>query len=341
MQNTIAISTGPSTHLDHLGVLAHLLGVPLIVTEEKTFHLAKKFYPDLKIQVKDPSELSIDFLAGFDRILQCGQFWAVDLVPMIELMHHKKVRILFCPHGNSDKGHSAKKLPPQDIALVYGNQMATSLKEKEALCNEMIITGNYRFPFYRKKQNFYDNYAEEIVFSELDPRRRTLLYTPSWNDGENLSSFFSSAGKAIEQLTKRFNLIVKLHPLLEEHHPAETEYLLSHYQKSSHLLILQEFPPIYPLLARASAYIGDFSSIGYDFLAFDRPLFFLNSEKDSLFLHKCGMTIPYDVDLCSFIETKWNENQNRFASARRKAYQYAFGEEREASNLKNEILSKS
>ena len=338
MQTNIAISTGPHTHLDHLGVLAVLLNIPLIVTEEKTYQLAKKFYPDLQVFLKSPEELSLQFLAQFDRILQCGQFWAVELVPMIELLHRKRVRILFCPHGNSDKGHSIKELPPQDITLVYGDQMALSLQKKGS-CSPMIQTGNYRFPYYRKKQAFYDACAEAAIFKELHPKRKTLLYAPSWNDGENLSSFFSQSGKVIEQLTKKFNLIVKLHPLLEEHHPAETEYVLSHYEKSPHLLILQDFPPIYPLLARSSAYIGDFSSIGYDFLAFDRPLFFLNSSKESLFLQHCGITISPEENICSVVESLWNENQHKFSSMRRKTYQHAFGQEQEPRQLRNSILS--
>ena len=32
-----AISTGPDTHLDHLGVLAALLHIPLIVPDEKNY----------------------------------------------------------------------------------------------------------------------------------------------------------------------------------------------------------------------------------------------------------------------------------------------------------------
>ncbi|MES2345273.1 MAG: CDP-glycerol glycerophosphotransferase family protein [Chlamydiota bacterium] len=341
MQNSIAISTGPDTHLDHLGVLADLLEIPLIVTEEKTFHLAKKFYPNLKVFLKSPNDLSLDFIAKFDRLLQCGQFFALDLQPLIELLYRKQIRILFCPHGNSDKGHLTNKLPPQDVAFVYGDQMKNIFSKKEVSYNSLITTGNYRFPYYRKNQTFYDQWADIEIFSKLCPKRKTLLYAPTWNDGENLTTFFSEGGRVIEELIRKFNLIVKLHPLLEEHHPAEVAYLLSHYERTSHLLILQKFPPIYPLLARTSAYLGDFSSIGYDFLSFDRPLFFLNPSNLSLFLHNCGMTIPPNENICTFIENNWHENQNAFRHSRRKTYRYAFGEEQMLSKIKNEILSKS
>jgi UDP-N-acetylglucosamine 2-epimerase len=341
MHNTIAISTGPNTHLDHLGVLADLLEIPLIVTEEKTFLLAKKYYPNLKIFLKDPNELSIDFLAQFDQLLQCGQFFALELVPLIELLHQKRIRICFCPHGNSDKGHLAKTLPKQDIAFVYGNQMKDFFLKKGGEYNALITTGNYRFLYYRKNQSFYDKWADTEVFSKLDSKRKTLLYAPTWNDGENLTTLFAEGERIIKELTQKFNVIIKLHPLLEEHHPAEIAYLISLYEKTPHLLILQDFPPIYPLLARTSAYIGDFSSIGYDFLLFDRPLFFLNPSNTTPLLHKSGMTIPPNTNTCHFIEAKWHENQNQFQAIRRKTYQYAFGEERSPSKIKNEILSKS
>lgn len=341
MNKTIAISTGPATHLDHLGVLCILLGIPLIVTEESTYRLAKKYYPELQVFHKDPGDLSIDFLAQFDRILQCGQFWAVELKPLIELLYGKKVRIIFCPHGNSDKGHSVQKLPPQDIALIYGDQMQDLFKEKGVSASTLIRSGNYRFPYYRKQRNFFDAKADEEVFSKLDPRRRTLLYAPSWNDGENFSSFFDGAEKTLKELVSKFNVILKLHPLLEEHHPAETIYISAQLESLSNLALLREFPPIYPLLARSSAYIGDYSSIGYDFLAFDRPLFFLNPQPVSLTLHKCGLTLPVDGPIASFIEKRWGENQHTYSPLRRKAYHYAFGEEQIASKLRNEILSKS
>jgi CDP-glycerol glycerophosphotransferase (TagB/SpsB family) len=61
--------------------------------------------------------------------------------------------------------------------------------------------------------------------------------------------------------------------------------------------LLEHFPPIYPLLDRTDAYIGDMSSIGYDFLAYERPLFFLTKEKadplsnPSAFLMRCGQQV--------------------------------------------------
>lgn len=333
---SLAISTGPSTHLDHLGVLAAILNIPLIVTEEKTFQLAQRFYPGLNAILKEPRDITLDFLAQQNKIFQCGQFWALELMPLIELLYRKKVEILFCPHGNSDKGHSALALPGQETALLYGQQMVDLYQEKGQV-KKLILTGNYRYLYYREHQSFYNAIAQREIFSKLSQSKRTLLYAPSWNDGENISSFFSSAKRVIEELTPDFNLILKLHPFLEEQHPAETFHLLSQYENRKNLLILEEFPPIYPLLARCDAYLGDFSSIGYDFLAFDRPLFFLNPSGKSLCLHRCGITLPPEQKIASFIETAWEECHSKFSEIRRQVYRYAFGEEKKLSQLKSAL----
>jgi hypothetical protein len=146
MLNSVAISTGPITHLDHLGVLSILLDIPLIVTSEEAFAAAKRFYPLAKVQLRELSELTLDHLAlSYDALFYCGKFWASELLPAIELLYKKKMRLVFCPHGNSDK---EKKMVQQDIALVYGEQMASLYKSQEGL----VRTGNYRYQFYRKNR---------------------------------------------------------------------------------------------------------------------------------------------------------------------------------------------
>src|SRR5579863_8142399 len=103
----VAILTGPSTHLDHLGVLSTLLHVPLIVTEDETYRLAQDYYPDLTPELKGLDELSLAYLAAhYDMILETGKCFAAELTPLFQLWFQKTMRFVFCPHGNSDKGHS-------------------------------------------------------------------------------------------------------------------------------------------------------------------------------------------------------------------------------------------
>ena len=102
-------------------MLSSILNIPLIVTEEKTFRLAQQFYPDLNVTLYDLNDLTMEFLAkNYDLIFQTGKFWAAELGPFMELLFQKKMRFVFCPHGNSDKGHSLQNHVEQDIFLVMG-----------------------------------------------------------------------------------------------------------------------------------------------------------------------------------------------------------------------------
>ena len=81
--------------------------------------------------------------------------------------------------------------------------------------------------------------------------------------------------------TEHLSLVIKPHPQL----PAEKI-------ERPNTLSPHRFPADYPLLNRLDIYIGDMSSIGYDCLAFDKPMFFLNqNDREGLYLFGCGVEI--------------------------------------------------
>ena len=340
-----AISTGPDTHLDHLGILAAILDVPLIVTDRKSYELAQLFYPQAKPQFMEHGELGLDFLAAnFDLLFSCGKFWCLELQPLFQLLFQKKMRFVFCPHGNSDKGSTlaAGDHPPQDIALVYGEHMHNLLQRTGALSQvgTTITTGNYRYPFYLQHRAFYDTLAQEKIFCRFASDKKTILYAPTWASSENPTAFYKACTQLVQQLGPSYNLLIKPHPFLEEEQPAHLAYLQSSYAHLPHVAFVTGFPAIYPLLAKADIYIGDFSSVGYDFLAFDRPLYFFNPRQKEVkenarpLLYKCGIEIPLHAsqDLKKFLD----ETENTPNSARREIYAHAFGQTR--TNLKEEII---
>lgn len=344
---SIAILTGPDTYLDHIGVLCTILQIPLIITEVETFNAAKEFYPQLDAHHVEIADLSLSFLAeNFDVIFQSGRFWNLELGSVIELLYKKKMRFVFCPHGNSDKGYSFKIHTTQDVSLVYGEHMLSLLEMSKALdyITSTVKTGNYRLPFYLQNKKFYDDAAKKRLQELLYPQKRTILYAPTWHDGENPSSFFSSCKKMISSLNGEYNLIIKLHPFLEHFHPAETYSVLSHYENIKGTIFLNKFPAIYPILSLSDLYVGDFSSIGYDFLAFDRPMFFFNTlEKNAAntpgyFLHQCGIEIPSNVDLKEFLALNLSSCKTDYREKRKEIYNYAFGKEKQSDQLKNEIF---
>lgn len=342
---TVSILTGVNTHLDHLGVLSHLLKIPLIVTEEQTYALAKKYYPDLDVLLRSFSDLSLQHLADhFDVIFETGKFWAADLSSSLKLLHDKDLHFVFCPHGNSDKGHSMKELVSQDISLVYGEHLIEILKRNGSFqkIKKIIKTGNYRYTYYKQHKIFYDQIADHEVFHRFKDTKPVVLYAPTWNNAENPTSFFSSTETIIEQLANDFNLLIKLHPFLEEHYPAHVYALTSCYQGHESALFLSNFPPIYPLLERSAIYIGDYSSIGYDFLAFNKPLFFLPSQRASYLspLYQCGPSL-FSEDLAhlnEIIKTHLQKRLDPYSILRHQTYLYAFGEERAADELRADIF---
>jgi hypothetical protein len=350
LKRAAAILTGPETHLDHLGIISELLKIPLIVTEQETFDIAKIFYPHFDIHLMDMADISLHFLAdNFDVIFHSGKFWNLEISAAIELLHKKKVHFIYCPHGNSDKGSTLKDHVDQDICLYYGKHMLDLLTRSGAVnkVKHLIATGNYRHRYYEKNKHFYDPLIKKKISSFLQKNKKTILYAPTWNDGENLSSFFSSCDSLINQLHTDYNFIIKLHPFLETFHPAHTFAITEKYKNIEGLLFITKIPTIYPILSISDVYIGDFSSIGYDFLLFNRPMFFLTdsdenlSKKNPTFLHQCGKVIPKE-SLCHIkevMEKTLEADCKKTVQVQKEIYDYAFGQIQDINEIKTKINS--
>lgn len=296
-----AISTGPETHLDHLAPLCALLEIPLIVTNEEHLEMGKKFYPMVDIRLIPFSNLTLEYIAiHFDTIVTCGKFWAMELKPLIQLFYEKEIRFIFAPHGNSDKEALLGKEVEQDIDLVYGPQMR-ALKTG-GNCIEM---GNLRRWFYQEHKDHFDRLAKEFFDSE----KKTVLYAPTWSTKATPTSFFESTSQIIDALADEYNLLIKLHPLLEENDNARFHRILGKYEGRARFIL--NFPPVYPLLEKTSVYLGDFSSIGYDFLSYNRPMFFL---KEGGKLSECGELFSGSIE----------NSQEDLIPVRKKLYDHAF-----------------
>ncbi|MFI5335104.1 MAG: CDP-glycerol glycerophosphotransferase family protein, partial [Chlamydiales bacterium] len=247
----------------------------------------------------------------------------------------KTLQTIWAPHGNSDKGHLApfmEGLRSETCAFVYGEKMVDFLREKGALnqLERTIYIGNYRKRFADLHQDFYRKLVESKIFSNLSQKNRTILFAPTWEDAEDSSSFFSAAPLLINQLPEHFNLIIKPHPNLRWQRGGDALTLLSTLRKPN-LRVIWDFPLIYPLLERIDIYLGDLSSIGYDFLSYNRPLFFFRNTKvnPSLFLFRCGTEIPESSleQIYPFIEEHLANDQT-FSSIRKEAYTYTFGRDK-------------
>lgn len=333
LQKWIGIHTGGAHYLDHLGVLCILLKIPLILTDYDTFLISQQLYPNLDVKYVEFENLSLKIIADqFDVIFESGHYWAYDLLPIFEAFFNKKMRIVYCPHGNSDKGYTKKSSSPKDISFVYGNHMIDHLKATKDLdlISEYIVTGNYRSLYYQQNQSFYDSHLQSLLGSQLYPRRKTILYAPTWSDGESVSSFEPYCERIIKEIGLFYNVIIKWHPFIEETHQTQVEALLNQYEGVKGVVFLKNFPAIYPILSISDFYLGDFSSIGYDFLFFNRPLFFLKSHHG--LLYDCGTVLSLDQHFGESIRS-YIDNSN-MQNKRLKLYEYVF----EADINKNDIL---
>jgi hypothetical protein len=74
------------------------------------------------------------------------------------------------------------------------------------------------------------------------------------------------------------------------------------------------------------------SSIGYDFLTQNRPMYFLNSQRrdpkmdKGLYLYRCGFELlPEDYSSLFAIDEKTHKDDSaRFGKIRQEVYQYTF-----------------
>jgi CDP-glycerol glycerophosphotransferase (TagB/SpsB family) len=315
-----AFNTGLDFHLlDHIAPLAELKRMPLITTEELNYNLACKFYPQVEIRFIPDLEFRLKEIAEeFDALYEC-KFWQPHLKLIFRQLFNKDMRLIFCPHGQSDKGYQTPLLAPcewQDEVLVYGSLMIEMLNELNIRFSNHERIGNYRFNFYLKYQTFYDDLAAKEI--PLDRSKPTLLYAPTWKDADGATSFFDYGDQVIRQLPTNWNLILKTHPLLQQRNPAEFHKITSLAANKPNLVLIDEFPPVYPILSMADFYLGDASSVGYDFLTHLKPLYFLPTKTPGR-LHRCGTIINPNNNIYLQLE-----KTNPFIEQQKALYRKAF-----------------
>ena len=335
-----ALNTGSADQfLDHIAPLADLLNIPLIVSEEESLHLLETYYPHTKKELlKDPEFHLGELASRFDALIGC-RYWPSHLKQTFRHLHGKNVDLIFCPHGQSDKGFGYPSLAPyaeQDIVLLYGDLLKDMLEQLQIKIDRYATIGNYRRLHYQKHKSFYDNLADKEIFSHLVPNQPTLLYAPTWKDGDRSTSFFDWSQTLYKELPSHWNLIVKVHPLLEQKDPAHYFATLNALTKIPNGILVSGFPPIYPILERSDCYLGDFSSVGYDFLAYQRPMFFFSHPKlPAGPLHSCGHFLNSQRPLFSLIEQKL-EAKNL---SQQNLYQHAFGKDRTEEEIAQMVRS--
>ena len=339
-------------YIDHLAVVCNIMDIPLLFIEENDYAFGNKYYPDIKTQLIDYQDLTPEYLITHYDVLFMSDLWDREVFHekyrTLEEKHQKALRHVHCPHGFSDKGFYLKKCAREDITLIYGQNMLDLIQHQDAShhLNQYVISGNYRYTYFKEHRAFYDAIIANEILAHFAKKQPIILYAPTWMDLEESTTFFDSYNYLLDNLPENYNLIVKLHPRLELDDAAQCYHIMGKYRDKPNILFLKDFPLIYPLLAITDIYLGDTSSVGYDFLPFNKPMFFLNKRKRSpqtdrsLYLFRCGVDIKPDAYplIYRIIEASLPHDQARFGAIRKEVYNYTFGVERSFADIKTDII---
>lgn len=310
----IAVLPGPRTSfLDHLIPLCHTWNIPLLCTDPWVLTCAELYYPKTSVLFAGDQE-------NFQQILsQYQTFVTVEPCRLHEscfrfgdFLYKGEARTVAGFHGNPDKFRNEywiERYVDEDVVLIYGQQLIDYFKEKRVwrrLKNPIWI-GNLRKKFYLSHRSFFDNVVKPFLFKKRD---RTLFFAPTWS----YPDFPDLYRDVLEALPPCYQMMVKLHPYMYRLFPEEIAFLKQKYRGVENLLFLDEIPLIYPLIEKTDFYLGDYSSVAYDFLSLNRPLFFLGKKEC-----RWGKRIDCIGNLFSMVE-----EQDALSSERKKGYAYAY-----------------
>jgi hypothetical protein len=308
-------------HLDHLGVFAAFNSIPLFTSDPNLFKIAKTFYKDLEIYLKTPEDLQPKFFSeNFDVIVHTNFWNTYDFEKTFQGIIKKPMRV-YLPHGNSDKGQNyfwMENFAHQEVVLYYGQRMLDFLQEKNVFLKKKIAIGNFRLQYWLKHKEFFASKVSHLK----KPNTKTFLFAPTWNKNE--SCLFHSIEPVLKAL-KDYHILLKVHPAFERDHLIEMYKLHVLLEKYDHITLLTDFPIIYPLLDIVDFYLGDASSIAYDMLFFDKPLFFFKGKLpwEKTFIHHLGGIIDPEIPLEPQLN-KYLKEDAFFSVHRKEAYKKTF-----------------
>lgn len=325
-------------HLDHIASLCIALQIPLIVTEESLKDLAEKFYPQLVVFCFDYLEVPTHIIHEYQAVVSTQPTPILkQIFEVSETLYQKKLQFLWTPHGNSDKGllqPLMEGLEEEKIVFAYGPKMIDFFKEKGVYHRfiHTILMGNLRLQIYSKQKKFFETLFRNI-FKTFEKREKTIFYAPTWEDSEESGSFKKQHAPLIDKLPHNYSLLIKPHPNTIKRFPSQIINLEKMIQKKPNIALVQDFPLIYPLIDLADVYLGDMSSIGYDFLTYNKPMFFFeHPSKRTFYLQACGKVLTSKQSIYNFLE----DSQVDLKQKRAETYHYTFGTNREWEKLRKE-----
>lgn len=117
----------------------------------------------------------------------------------------------------------------------------------------------------------------ELKKYHLDSNKPTVLYAPTWNDRMGNTSIPKFGLEVIDGVPDDINLVIKLHPNTLRYDKKHYPNLKAAAAQKANIVFIDFSADIIPVMAMADLLIGDISSVTHEFIAFQRPLVFLDS----------------------------------------------------------------
>ncbi len=335
---------------DHLAPLSAEFEIPYYLENVDHQEMVKKYYPGVNLFDKEMIAPQM-LLSNFDTIL------TPILLGKPKHKNEKfleKIIFIYCHHGFSRKdplliNDGAVDEPIHDIVLAYGKHMLDLFDDYQytKFTQNSVMTGNYRYQYYLKYRSFFDELVEREVFSQFKVKQPVILYAPTWNDSEKATSFFDAIDTMIDNTPSHYNVLIKLHPNLALLNLGHVIHAQHRCQNKGNIVLLDNYPLVYPILNRSDIFVGDVSSIGYDYLTFNRPMFFIHANKEKtlddkyFYLYRCGKVIHTHEtpQLFRIIDGNLDKHNIFFKKIQREVYNYTFCEDIPFEEIYTNILN--
>lgn len=310
----VGLIVGPHLqYLDHMLPLCELFSLPLVVTHSDVYALAQAKGVDTDL---DPT-LSGELIKKMECLFYVEPAKVLkDLFKWEGIHLHKKALSFFSWHGNSNKYRTefwAERAAFEDTLLYYGPFMRDYYQEK-GVWNRIkykIHVGNYRRLIQKRLQL-------------PKTSQKKILYAPTWSFRGKVeaSPFLDLEQRLLKRIPKECLLIIKPHPYYFFFFPKEINQMLNRYANHENILFLSQKNSAASYFEEVDAFLGDYSSVGYDFLSTGKPLYFLPGKEKDPHLFPCGVTVTEDT----FFHTLSKPFPKKCLERGKKLYMYCFGE---------------
>lgn len=270
-------------YLDHLLPLAIELDLEIVTRSQKQYEIISQYYPKARQTLISQDE-PLHYLQEPSVIISNAFRHQLEADLLYEKMLFGSFESIYCPHGLSDKELLFGKFQELDDdrkVLLYGKKM---LQEVPSHC-EPFLLGNYRKHHFERFASEYLSILQNKI-PKWKPNRWTLLWAPSWVFNKIPGMTLPILTTLLEtsllaNIPDDIQVLFKPHPYLLNQIPDTLEKIQRRAANSPNLLYLEDIPYIYPLFEKVDAYLGDTSSVGYDFLTTGKPIFSLSKNLDS------------------------------------------------------------